>query len=222
MKNKITTANLKIIMIAGAVWGVSEVIMGTWLQGCAFHYSGAIMTGLAFFYMSFTWTATRRFLSLAMLLGLVILFKMFNAVLLSVSITHGSVINPAFAFVLQTFAFLIMIVLFRQMFFNKPVYRVLVGACAALISTFLFPVAGFFTGSAACLAAGTKIPLSIYTSPLAIGIAMITVPLGFWAAGKLKSTNGIKEISSNQAINTYWPAFVFTVCLVLVIINGAI
>lgn len=222
MKNKITTANLKIILIAGAVWGVSEVIMGTWLQGCAFRYSGAIMTGLAFFYMSFTWTATRQFLSLLMLLGLVILFKMFNAVLLSLPVTHGSVMNPSFAFVMQTFGFLVMIVLLRQLFFFKSGYRVLAGAGAALTSTFLFPFAGFFTGSAACLASGTNIPLSIYTSPLAIGIAIITVPLGYWAASKLKATEGIKEISQNQAINTYWPAFVFAVCIALVVINSAV
>jgi hypothetical protein len=222
VKNKITITDLKFVLIAGAVWGVSEVIMGAWLQGCAMRYSGAIMTGLAFFHLSFTWTATRRLISLLLLLTMVILFKMFNAVLLSLPVTHGSVLNPSFAFLMQTLGFLLIIGLFRQLFFGKPVFRVAAGASAALISVMLFPFAGIFTGSAACLAAGTQIPLSVYTSPVAMSIAMITVPLGYLAANKLKTADGIRPITETTAINVYWPAYVFVICVALVVINSAI
>lgn len=220
MKTKVTTADLKIILIAGAIWGMSEVIVGTWLNGCAVQYSGAVMTGLAFFYLSFTWTATRKILSLILLLAMVFFFKLFNALLLSVPITHGSILNPAFAFVLQTIAFMTLVLVLGQRFFKKRNYRLFAGGAAALSASLLFPFAGYFTGSAACLMAGTQIPVSVYTSPLAAGIALLTTPFGFFVANRLKTFEGITGISKFKIINQYWPAMVFLFCILLTALKG--
>ena len=222
IKNQIAVADFKILLVAGAVWGVTEVIMGTWLNGCATLYSGAIMTGLAFFYMSLTWSATRKILPLLLMLILVILFKMLNALLLSLPVTHGSVMNPAFAFVMQTIGFLLMILIFRKLFFQRLNARILTGIGAAAVAVLLFPFAGHVTGSAACLAAGTQIPLSIYTSPLAIGIACVTVPLGYHAAQRLSVAADRTEISGVSVAGRLWPAFVFFVCLALVVIHSGL
>jgi len=221
MKNKITSADFKMILIAGSVWGMSEVMMGAWLNGCAFKYTGAIMTGLAFFYMSFTLTATRKMISLLLLLTIAILFKMFDAVLLSVPVTHGSVMNPSFAFILEVLGFCILIAILGQRFFKNTRGRLIAGAGAAIIAVLLFPMAGFFTGSAACVVPGTQIPVSIYTSPLAIVLSMITVSAGFFAATRLKTLqeNGESKI---PAIKMYWPEVVFAVCVAAVAIHGAI
>jgi len=220
VKNQITVADFKILLAAGAVWGVTEVIMGTWLNGCATMFSGAIMTGLAFFYMSLTWSATRKILPLLLMLVLVILFKMLNALLLSLPVTHGSVMNPAFAFVMQTIGFLLMILIFRKLFFQRLNTRIMTGIGAAAVAVLLFPFAGHFTGSAACLAAGTQIPLSIYTSPLAIGIACITVPLGYHVAQRLLAADDRAKISGVSDTGRLWPAFVFIVCVALVVLHS--
>lgn len=221
MKTKITSTDFKMILIAGSVWGMSEVLMGAWLNGCAFKYTGAIMTGLAFFYMSFTLTATRKMISLLLLLTIAILFKMLDAVLLSVPVTHGSVMNPSFAFILEVMGFCILAAVVGQRFFQKTGSRLITGAGAAIFAVLLFPVAGFFTGSAACVVAGTQIPVSIYTSPLAIALSMFTVSAGFFAATRLQTLqeNGKSKI---PALKMYWPEVVFAVCVAAVAIHGAI
>ena len=202
--------------MAGAVWGITEALMGAWLNGCAFRYTGAIMTGLAFFYMSFTWSFTRKMVPLFILLGMVVLFKMFDAVLLNVSITHGSVLNPSFAFLTEVIAFAIVISLIGRRFFSKPAYRLVTGAGAALMAVSLFPVAGFFTGSAVCLYPGTQIPLSIVTSPMAMVLSLITVPLGFFLANALKSPSSeLKNITRVPQLGRLWPSMVVILCIVV-------
>lgn len=221
MKTKITSTDFKMILIAGSVWGMSEVLMGAWLNGCAFKYTGAVMTGLAFFYMSFTLTATRKMISLLLLLTIAILFKMLDAVLLSVPVTHGSVMNPSFAFILEVMGFCIIAAVVGKRFFQKTGSRLITGAGAAIFAVVLFPVAGFVTGSAACLVAGTQIPVSIYTSPLTIALSMFTVTTGFFAATRLQTLqeNGKSKI---PALKMYWPEVVFAVCVAVVAIHSAI
>ena len=222
MQFKINSIDFKIILIAGAIWGMSEVLMGACLNGCAFRYWGAISTGLAFFYFSFTWTSTRKILPLILLLLFVFLFKTIDALILGVPVTHGSVLNPGFAFVLQTMAFLALVLFFSPFFLKNTKTRMLIGGGAALAASLLFPFAGYFTGSAACLVAGTQIPVSVYTSPVAIVISFVTVPLGFYAAGKIRTNDGVAHISKFKLVNRYWPAMLFIICIALTSLNGTI
>jgi hypothetical protein len=55
------------------------------------------------------------------------------------------------------------------------------GALAALVAVNLFPLVKFATGIPACVVAGTGYPQALYYAPFAIGLALITVPLGFLA-----------------------------------------
>jgi len=45
----------------------------------------------------------------------------------------------------------------------------------------------FVTGIPACVAAGTSVPLSIYYAPLAIFLALFTIPLGFWLGERIEA-----------------------------------
>lgn len=222
MEKKTILSELNPVLVAGAVWGISEALMGAWLNGCAFRYSGAIMTGLAFFYMSFTWSMTRKLLSILLLLAMVVLFKMFDAVLLSVSLSHGSVLNPSFAFLTESLAFMAVVLLIGGRFFNRQSYRVLTGAAAALLAVCLFPFAGYFTGSAACLYPGTQIPLSIATSPLAMAISVITVPLGHLVARLIRTPSSeLKNITAIPALGQLWPSLVVMLCIAILAISRA-
>ena len=62
-----------------------------------------------------------------------------------------------------------------------------------MIATAMFPLVKFATGFTACLYASTNIPQAYYTAPVAIAIAMITMPLGYlaagWYTGKIQSKN---------------------------------
>jgi hypothetical protein len=212
-------SGLNAVLLAGAVWGTTEALLGAWLNGCAFRYSGAIMTGLAFFYLSFTWSFTRKLLPLIMLLALVVLFKMFDAILLNVSLSHGSVLNPSFAFTTEVIAFAILALIIGSRFFSKPVFRILAGTGATLVAVCMFPAAGLFTGSAVCLYPGTQLPLSIATSPLTIAISVITVPLGYFVAEKISSPSSeLKNITPIASLRQIWPSMVMVLCLVVLIL----
>jgi hypothetical protein len=220
MNNRSFESHMDVILALGAIWGMSEALLGMWLQRCASLYSGAIMTGLAFFYMSFSWTATRKLLSLVMLLLVVSLFKMFDALLLSSSLKSGSVLNPTFAFFSETLAFMAVVLLLRKSFDERLTSRLLTGAGAALGATLIFPMAGIFTGSPACLFPATQISQSIVTSPIAIIISLVTVPLGFVLAKKYTSVTRVEGISKAGLVIRYaWAPVVFIMCLALITIT---
>ncbi len=97
-----------IVVMLGAVWGFSEAALGMWLRSCASFMSGAIMTGIALFFIAASWILTRRVLGVALLIAIACFFKMFDALLLSLPIQHGAVGNPIFAFLIEGLSFFIL------------------------------------------------------------------------------------------------------------------
>ena len=51
MNRNTIKSNLGIIVVIGSVWGLTEFAFGLGLQKCATLYTGAILTGLAFFWL---------------------------------------------------------------------------------------------------------------------------------------------------------------------------
>lgn len=188
MNRKNLFSNMGVILAMGSIWGLSEVIMGLWLHKCAHLFSGAIMTGIAFFFMSFVWTVARNFLSLLVLLLTACIFKTLDAVFLSVPVISGTVANPMFGFTTEILAFILVILIAARRFGDKLTVRILSGAGSAFLAVSLFPLVGIFTGIPACIYPSTQMPLSIATSPVAIILSMITVPLGFTLAEKYIKT----------------------------------
>ncbi len=182
MKNLALRNNLGLVLAIGSVWGLTEFAFGMGLQKCATLYTGGILTGIAFFWLSFLWSVTRKYLPILIIVGIAILFKFLDALLLSVAWNHGSILNPVFAFFTLLLGFVLFSTLFRKGFSSRLMSRIMVGAGAAIVATALFPLVKFASGTPACLYAATNIPLAIYTAPVTIVISMITVPLGYKAA----------------------------------------
>jgi len=209
-------SNLGIILAVGSVWGLTEFVAGMGLQKCASLYTGAILTGMAFFWVSFAWSLTRKLLPVLLIVGMAILFKLLDAALLPVAWNHGSILNPAYAIVTILIGFSLLILLFKNQFSKKLLHRILLGAGAALIATAMFPLVRFATGSAACFYASTNIPLAIYTAPVAILISMLTVPLGYQAAVRYAGRAREKSSLKTSLISSLWsPAIV--ICCILII-----
>ena len=220
MTTSAVKSNLGIIVAVGSVWGLTEFAAGMGLQKCATLLTGAILTGLAFFWVSFIWSVTRKLLPLLFIVGLAILFKFLDALLLPVTWNHGSILNPAYAMMTILVGFSLLILLFKKQFSGRLMNRILIGAGAAIIATALFPVVGFATGSKACFYAATNIPLAIYTAPVAIAISMITVPLGYlaagWYTGKIHEGNSIQS----PLLSRLWsPAIVLCCILIITIVR---
>ncbi len=209
-------SRIQVVLAMGAVWGLSEALAGMWLQRCAFAFSGAILTGLAFFYISFVWTVARKAWALLLLLGVAVLFKMLDAFFLAKPLLGGAVINPVYAFVLETLAFLMLVSLFRHSFHKKNLVRLGVGAGSALLATMAFPTAGWFTGVAACLYPGTQIPLSVFTAPLAVILSVITVSAGYLLALQL-DTGENRGVPAGRTglVRQGWPSLVVFLCLLI-------
>jgi len=217
MNNPSIKTNLGIILAVGSVWGLSEFAFGMGLQKCATLYTGAILTGVAFFWLSFIWSLTRKLLPILIIVGMVVLFKMLDAVLLPVAWNHGSILNPVYAFFTIMLAFSLLISLFKKRFQAKLVNRVLLGAGAAVIATALFPLVKFASGTPACLYAATSIPLAIYTAPVAILLSMVTVPLGFKAAAWYSGAVGENLLAHSSSFAArFWPPAVVVCCLIIV------
>ncbi len=169
-----------IVVMLGAVWGLSEAALGMWLKNCASSVSGSLMTGFALVFIVMSWVISRRASGIVLLVFVASLFKLFDAFLLSLPILHGAVANPIFAFILEGAVFLFCITLWKKSSLQKRTGQGLLGGFTALGAVGLFPLVKFVTGIPACVAAGTSVPLSIYYAPLAIFLSLFTVPLGFW------------------------------------------
>ena len=187
MKNSISSTHLLIALILGSVWGFAEVLMGAGLRTCAHLVSGSMMTGVALFFLATTWIVTRNNLALVLIVLIASLFKLFDAVLLSLPVMHGAIGNPIFAFWMEGLAFIALIVVFRNMKWKKTSSRALLGGGAALIAVAMFPLVKYATGIPACVYPNSLVPLSILFAPVAIAFSAFTVPIGFLAGKKIRT-----------------------------------
>lgn len=205
-----------VIVLLGAVWGLSEAALGMWLKSCASSVSGSAMTGFALFFIAASWLLSRRATGVILLVAVASLFKLLDAFLLSLPVLHGAVANPIFAFVLEGGAFLVCVALFKKAFLSKRLGQGLLGGASALGAVGLFPLVKFVTGIPACVVPGTSIPLSIYYAPLAVVLSLLTVPLGFWFAEKF----GGAYLFENRypRINSVFSPLGFLLCLAVAIL----
>jgi hypothetical protein len=212
-------SDLGIALILGSIWGFAEAALGYGLHRCAALVSGSIMTGVALFFIAAGWAATRRYYAPVIIVIVACLFKLFDALLLNLSVKSGAVANPIFAFFTEGLAIIALIAIFTDKRLTKRFSRVLLGAGSALIAVCLFPLVNFATGSPACLYAETSIPLSIFFAPVAIAVSAITVPLAFPAGEKIKSAAANYELIVKPKVFRYLvtPATV-VLCLVLIVI----
>ncbi len=193
MKANFTKTHLAYALILGSVWGLGEVVLGAGLKTCASLVSGSLMTGVALFFIAAAWVASGNTLTPLLTVLVASGFKLFDALLLSLPVMHGAIGNPIFAFIMEGFAFILLIAVFRNSRWEKTSSRALLGAGSALIAAALFPLVKYATGVPACVYASTTIPLSIFFGPVAVAFSALTVPLGF------RTGEWIRE-SSNRTV----------------------
>jgi hypothetical protein len=145
-----------------------------------------MMTGVAFFFIAAAWAADRKALSAALIVAIAVVFKMFDAVLLSLPLRNGAVANPMFAFILEGGAFIVLAVILKEAWKRRTAGQAVWGGTAAFVSAAVFPLVKFATGTAACLVPGTTTPLAWYYAILAVGISLLTVPLGLRTGEKIR------------------------------------
>jgi len=185
MENKTSGSRLGLVIALGAVWGLSEAALGMGLRSCAVTVSGSIMTGVALFFLSAGWVLYPRPPGTAILVVIASLFKLFDALLLSLPVFHGAVGNPIFAFFMEGAAFLVIVSLVSGTMRRRRHGQALAGGLAALLAVNLFPLVKYVTGVPACTVAGTGYPLSLYYAYIAVAASMILVPLGHLAGENL-------------------------------------
>jgi hypothetical protein len=170
------------IVILGSVWGLSECALGAGLKACASSISGSVMTAAALFFMAAAWVSGRKAVNVALLITVVILFKMFDALLLGLPLRSGAIANPIFAFILEGAGFLFVTALLPALRGRPEIRGVFRGGASALIAVATFPLVKFATGIPACVVAGSTVPLAWAYAPLAVGLSMWTVPIGLKTA----------------------------------------
>jgi hypothetical protein len=193
MEKSISRSHLAIAVILGSVWGLSEVMLGAGIKACAHTVSGSLMTGVALFFIAAAWVSTKSYHIPILVIIIACLFKLFDAVLLSLPVMHGAIGNPIFAFLLEGFAILLLIAVFRKQSWQKRSSRALLGAGSALIAVAMFPLVKYATGIPACVYPATAVPLSIFFAPIAILFSAFTVPIAFVAGERIKKIS-TKEI----------------------------
>jgi len=173
------------VLVLGSLWGLSEAAVGMYLRQCASTVSGSLMTGAALFFLAAAWIIAPRARTLAIMVLIASAFKLFDALLLGLPVLHGAVANPIFAMVLQGAAFLLIVSIIRESLAGTFAGRSVAGGLTALVAVSAFPLVRFATGIAACVVAGTSVPMSLYYAPVAIALSALTVPLGFAAGARL-------------------------------------
>ena len=190
MSQKTFPSALGFLIVIGSVWGLAEAGLGLALESCAKLASGSIMTGAALFFIAAAWARTRRVSGPALVVGLALVFKLFDALLLGLPIKHGAVANPMFAFMIEGLALLVIVPFLADVWKRKAAGQAFLGGTSALLAVNLFPLVKLVTGIPACVVPGGTTALSLYYAPLAIGISMLAVPLGFLSAAKAEAREG--------------------------------
>lgn len=223
MEKKLRGPQLSFVIALGAVWGLSEAALGMGLRSCASAMSGSIMTGVALFFIAACWMICQNGWGIALLVVIASLFKLFDALLLSLPVMHGAVANPIFAFIMEAAAFLIIVSLVKDKLFANKTGQAFAGGLSALVAVNVFPLVKFATGIPACVVAGTGYPLSLYYAYIAVSLSFITVPLGILAGIKIRSlekglveTTGIKKFPFIAS-----PAAVI-LCLIIILLIRSI
>ncbi|MDH4220789.1 MAG: hypothetical protein OEW23_18685, partial [Candidatus Aminicenantes bacterium] len=85
---------LGMVIVLGSVWGLAEAALGMGLRSCAAFVSGSIMTGVALFFLAAGLVVSKRALGVFLMVLIAALFKLFDALLLSLPLRHGAIGNP--------------------------------------------------------------------------------------------------------------------------------
>jgi len=205
MTKAFPSRSLGIVIILGSVWGLSEAALGIGLRSCASLASGSIMTGVALFFLGATWRRTQHWLGPLVLVVIASIFKLFDALFLSLPIKNGAVANPIFAFWTEGLALVLMLAFMKDSWKVKPAGQAFLGGLSALAAVNLFPLVKYATGIPACVFPGTTTPLSLYYAPIAVGVSLLTVPAAFWLGAKLEA------FETRTAESGRLPAFRFLV-----------
>lgn len=205
MTKAFPSRSLGIVIILGSVWGLSEAVLGIGLRSCASLASGSIMTGVALFFIGATWKRTQHVLGPLLLVVIASIFKLFDALFLSLPIKNGAVSNPIFAFWTEGLALVLMLAFMKDSWKVKTGGQAFLGGLSALVAVNLFPLVKYATGIPACVFPGTTTPLSLYYAPIAVGVSLLTVPAAFWLGAKLAAFE-TRTIESGRL-----PAFRFLV-----------
>ncbi len=221
MDKKNPRSYLGMVFVLGAVWGLSEAALGMGLRTCASALSGSIMTGVALFFIAACWIISRNVLGVALLVLIASLFKLFDALLLSLPIIHGAVANPIFAFIMEGAAFLVIVSLIKDRLLQKTSGQALSGGLAALLAVNLFPLVKYATGIPACVAAGTGYPLSLYYAYVAVAVSFVTVPLGVLVGDKVLAVESrfIQSVGTKAFRYVVSPVAVLLCMLIAVLIR---
>jgi len=204
-------------IMLGSIWGLAEAGLGMGLRNCAAFVSGSLMTGAALFFMAAGWAVSRKY-GVVLLMALVAsVFKMFDAVLLSLPLKHGAIGNPVFAFFMEAGAFILLVSILKDKLAQKPAGQALLGGMAAALAMNLFPLVKYATGVPACVVPGTGYPLSLYYIHVAGLVSCITVPLGYLAGAQMHSLVDLlaKNKAQERLEHVLSPA-AFILCLVIV------
>lgn len=217
MTKAFPSRSLGIVIILGSIWGLSEAVLGIGLRSCASLASGSIMTGVALFFISATWKRTRHIIGPLLLVAVASLFKLFDALLLSLPVKHGAVANPIFAFWTEGLALVLMLAFMKESWKGKATGQACLGGLSALVAVNLFPLVKYTTGIPACVFPGTTMPLALYYAPIAIGVSLLTVPAGFWLGARLEILDTrIAGAGRMPAFRFLVPAASAALCLVVI------
>jgi len=202
-------------VLLASIWGLSEAALGMGLRKCAAVLSGSLMTGVALLFLGAGWVLTRRYWVLILMVIIASLFKLFDAVLLSLPVLHGAIGNPIFAFFMELAALILFLSVLQKHLVKKTHGQAVLGGLSALLAVNLFPLVRFATGVPACVVSGTGFPLSLYYAYVAVGLSMVTVPMGFWLGDRIASVEARLPSRRQGLIHWLTPAAVI-ICLVLV------
>lgn len=217
MHKSVVKSYIPVVIALGSVWGFSEAALGMGLRSCAAYVSGAVMTGVALFFISAGWVVSRKAAGIAIMVLVAALFKMFDALLLSYPLTHGAIGNPIFAFCMEAIAFVIIVSLIKTKLTQKAGGQALLGGMAAVLAVNLFPLVKYATGVPACVAPGTAYPLSLYYIHFAVLASGIFVPLGFLVGAKLEAWEGrLLQSQTFKKLNAILSPAALAVCLALI------
>jgi hypothetical protein len=214
------------ILLLGSAWGLAECGLGAGLKACASSISGSVMTAAALFFVAVMVAVAIGFKMFdALLLGVPLRsgaivhpafafvlegagFLVVGALLMrsrkqSSSRGEAGAIRSRFGTTAPKLE--VKDAHFPLLRKSNPGRGILWGGTSALIAAAAFPLVKFATGIPACVVAGSAIPMVWAYAPLAVGLSMLTVPLGFKQPKERGPSPPDRPGKSLRLLSSAWP-----------------
>ena len=200
-------------VLAGSLWGFSEVVVGAFVKSAALPMRGTLMTAIGVGILFAAFALRRSIAVAAVAVSVTLLIKVICAIYLG---GFDSIINSSLAVALEGSAIVLAVSLLRNIFHNNAFFRSALTGISIFCAGTLFYIIGSHLAPCPYLKSLSAAKFFLHETLLWSLFSAVTAPLGYLVGLKLKTHTAEDSALTAPALLTTagcWIACALTVFL---------